>query len=96
MINIRPLHDKIIVRRNEELKESMGGIIIPDSAADKPMHGKVLAVGNGKITETGELKDLSVAVGDTVIFVKTAGTEIKVDGETLLVLTENDVMGIVV
>lgn len=96
MTNIRPLHDRIIVRRDEEIKESAGGIIIPDVATDTPVQGEVLAVGNGKITETGELKDLTVAVGDKVIFVKTAGTEIKVDGETLLVLTENDVMGIVV
>ena len=96
MTNIRPLHDRIIVRRDEEIKESAGGIIIPDVATDTPVQGEVLAVGNGKITETGELKALSVAVGDKVIFVKTAGTEIKVDGETLLVLTEFDVMGIVV
>ena len=96
MTNIRPLHDRIIVRRDEEVKESAGGIIIPDVATDTPVQGEVLAVGNGKITETGELKALSVAVGDKVIFVKTAGTEIKVDGETLLVLTEFDVMGIVV
>ncbi len=96
MTNIRPLHDRIIVRRDEEIKESAGGIIIPDVATDTPVQGEVLAVGNGKITETGELKALSVSVGDKVIFVKTAGTEIKVDGETLLVLTEFDVMGIVV
>ena len=96
MTNIRPLHDRIIVRRDEEVKESAGGIIIPDVATDTPVQGEVLAVGNGKITETGELKALSVAVGDKIIFVKTAGTEIKVDGETLLVLTEFDVMGIVV
>lgn len=96
MTNIRPLHDRIIVRRDEEIKESAGGIIIPDVATDTPVQGEVLAVGNGKITETGELKALSVAVGDKIIFVKTAGTEIKVDGETLLVLTEFDVMGIVV
>ena len=96
MTKIRPLHDRIIVRRDEEIKESAGGIIIPDVATDTPVQGEVLAVGNGKITETGELKDLSVSVGDKVIFVKTAGTEINVDGETLLVLTENDVMGIVV
>jgi len=96
MTNIRPLHDRIIVRRDEEIKESAGGIIIPDVATDTPVQGEVLAVGNGKITETGELKDLTVAVGDRVIFVKTAGTEIKVDGETLLVLTESDVMGVVV
>jgi chaperonin GroES len=96
MINIRPLYDRIIVRRDEEIKESAGGIIIPDVATDTPVQGEVLAVGNGKITETGELKALSVAVGDKIIFVKTAGTEIKVDGETLLVLTEFDVMGIVV
>lgn len=96
MINIRPLYDRIIVRRDEEIKESAGGIIIPDVATDTPVQGEVLAVGSGKITETGELKALSVAVGDKIIFVKTAGTEIKVDGETLLVLTEFDVMGIVV
>ena len=96
MTNIRPLHDRIIVRRDEEIKESAGGIIIPDVATDTPVQGEVLAVGNGKITETGELKALSVAVGDKVIFVKTAGTEIKVDGETLLVFTESDVMCIVV
>jgi len=96
MTNIRPLYDRIIVRRDEEIKETAGGIIIPDVATDMPVQGEVLAVGSGKITETGELKDLTVSVGDKVIFVKTAGTEIKVDGETLLVLTENDVMGIVV
>jgi len=95
MTNIRPLHDRIIVRRDEEIKESAGGIIIPDAATDKPVQGEVLAVGNGKVTETGELKDLTVAVGDKVLFVKTAGTEIKVDGETLLVLREDDIMGIV-
>jgi chaperonin GroES len=96
MTNIRPLYDRIIVRRDEEIKESAGGIIIPNVAADMSVQGEVLAVGNGKITETGELKNLTVAVGDRVIFVKMAGTEIKVDGETLLVLTENDIMGIVV
>ena len=96
MTKIRPLYDRIIVRRDEEIKESAGGIIIPDVATDTPVQGEVLAVGNGKITETGELKELTVSVGDKVLFVKAAGTEIKVDGETLLVLTEFDVMGIVV
>jgi len=96
MTNIRPLHDRIIVRRDEEIKESAGGIIIPDVATDTPVQGEVLAVGNGKITETGELKALSVAVCDEVIFVKTACTEIDVDGVTLLVFSVFDVMGIVV
>ena len=96
MTNIRPLYDRIIVRRDEEIKESAGGIIIPDAATDTPVQGEVLAVGNGKVTETGELEALTVAVGDKVLFVKTAGTEIKVNGETLLVLIENDIMGIVV
>ena len=94
--SIRPIHDRIIVRRDEEIKESAGGIIIPDVATDTPAQGEVLAVGNGKVTKTGELEALTVAVGDRILFVKTAGTEIEVNGETLLVLTEFDIMGIVV
>jgi chaperonin GroES len=93
-MQIRPLHDRVIVKRLEEEKVSAGGIVIPDSATEKPVRGKVLAVGKGKIMENGDVRPLDVQVDDTVLFGKYAGTEVKVDGEELLVMREEDIMGI--
>ena len=92
---IRPLHDRVLVRRLDDEKKSPGGIVIPDSAAEKPMQGEVVAVGNGKIQENGEQRPLDVKAGDKVLFGKYSGTEVKVDGEELLVMREDDIMGIV-
>ena len=92
---IRPLHDRVLVRRLEDEKKSPGGIVIPDSAAEKPMQGEVVAVGNGKIQENGAQRPLDVKAGDKVLFGKYSGTEVKVDGEELLVMREDDIMGIV-
>ena len=94
-MNIRPLHDRVIVRRMEEERTSAGGIVIPDSATEKPIQGEVLAVGNGKISESGDVRPLDVKVGDKVLFGKYAGTEVKVDGEELLVMREEDIMGVI-
>jgi chaperonin GroES len=94
-MKIRPLHDRVIIRRMEEEKTSPGGIVIPDSAAEKPVKGEVLAVGNGKIMENGEQRALDVKVGDTVLFGKYSGTEVKADGEELVVMREDDIMGVV-
>ncbi|MDX1823276.1 MAG: co-chaperone GroES [Thiohalomonadales bacterium] len=93
-MKIRPLHDRVIVRRMEEERTSAGGIVIPDSATEKPIQGEVLAVGNGKISENGDVRPLDVKVGDKVLFGKYAGTEVKVDGEELLVMREEDIMGV--
>ena len=92
---IRPLHDRVLVRRLDDEKKSPGGIVIPDSAAEKPMQGEVVAVGNGKIQENGEQRPLDVKAGDKVLFGKYSGTEVKVDGEELLVMREDDIMGVV-
>ncbi len=94
-MKLRPLHDRVIVKRVEEEKLSAGGIVIPDSATEKPIRGKVLSVGNGKILENGEVRKLDVKKGDTVLFGKYSGTEVKVDGEELLVMREDDIMAIV-
>lgn len=94
-MKIRPLHDRVIVRRMEEERTTAGGIVIPDTATEKPMQGEVVAVGNGKITDSGELRPLDVKAGDKVLFGKYAGTEVKVDGEELLVMREEDIMGVV-
>ena len=94
-MNIRPLHDRVVIRRVEDEKTSPGGIVIPDSAAEKPMQGEVLAVGNGKILDTGEQRGLDVKVGDKVLFGKYSGTEVKVDGEEVLVMREDDIMGVI-
>jgi len=94
-MNIRPLHDRVIVRRMEEERTSAGGIVIPDSAAEKPIQGEVVAVGNGKILENGEVRPLDVKVGDKVLFSKYGGTEIKIDGEELLVMREDDITGVI-
>ncbi|MBL1261788.1 MAG: co-chaperone GroES [Thiotrichaceae bacterium] len=93
-MQLRPLHDRAIVRRTEEERTSAGGIVIPDSATEKPSRGEVLAVGKGKRLDNGELAAMDIKAGDQVLFGKYAGTEIKIDGEELLVMTESDIMGI--
>lgn len=94
-MKLRPLHDRVIVKRKEEERTSPGGIVIPDTAAEKPVRGEVLAAGNGKITESGDIRALDVKVGDTVLFGKYSGTEVKVDGEELLVMREDDIMAVI-
>jgi len=94
-MNIRPLHDRVIVRRMEEERTSAGGIVIPDSATEKPAQGEVIAVGKGKILENGDVRPLDVKVGDKVLFSKYGGTEVKVDGEELLVMREDDITGVI-
>ena len=94
-MKIRPLHDRIVVRRMEEERTSAGGIVIPDSATEKPIQGEVLAIGHGKIMDNGDTRALDVKVGDKVLFGKYSGTEVKIDGEELLVMREEDVMGVV-
>ena len=94
-MNLRPLHDRVIVKRVEEERLSAGGIVIPDSATEKPIRGEVLAVGNGKILENGEKRALDIKAGDTVLFGKYSGTEVKVDGEELLVMREEDIMAVI-
>jgi len=94
MSSIRPLHDRVIVKRVKEEEKTKGGIIIPDSAKEKPIEGEVLAVGNGKIAEDGSLRKLDVKVGDRVLFGKYSGTEVKVDGEDRLILREDDILGV--
>ncbi len=94
-MKIRPLHDRVVVRRMEEERTSAGGIVIPDSAAEKPIQGEIIAVGNGKILDSGESRPLDVKVGDRVLFGKYSGTEVKLDGEDFLVMREEDIMGVV-
>ena len=94
-MNIRPLHDRVIIRRKEKEKTSPGGIVIPDSATEKPVKGEVVAVGNGKILDSGEVRPLDVKVGDTILFGKYSGTEVSVDGEELLVMREDDITAII-
>ncbi|MAQ73270.1 MAG: co-chaperone GroES [Gammaproteobacteria bacterium] len=94
-MNIRPLHDRVIVRRMEEEKTSPGGIVIPDSATEKPIKGEVVAVGKGKILENGDIRPLDVKKGDKILFGKYSGTEVKVDGEEMLVMREDDITAIV-
>lgn len=94
-MKIRPLHDRVIIKRMEEERTSPGGIVIPDSAAEKPIRGEVVAVGKGKILESGEVRALDLKVGDKVMFGKYSGTEVKVDGEDLLVMREEDVMAVI-
>ena len=93
-MKIRPLHDRVIVKRLEEERVSAGGIVIPDTAAEKPVQGKVVAVGKGKILEDGSVRALDVKVGDKILFGKYSGTEVKLDGEELLVMREEDIMAI--
>jgi chaperonin GroES len=94
-MKIRPLQDRIIVKRMEEEDMTKGGIIIPDSAKEKPMEGKVVAVGNGKILDNGQKTTPDVKAGDKVLFSKYAGTEVKIDGEEHLIMREDDILGII-
>jgi len=93
-MKIRPLHDRVIVKRLEEEKTSPGGIVIPDSAAEKPIRGEVVAVGNGKVLENGQVRSLDLKVGEKVLFGKYSGTEVKVDGVEYLVMREDDIMAV--
>jgi len=91
---LRPLHDRLLVKRLEEKEQVQGGIIIPDTAKEKPQQATVLAVGPGRVTDDGKLQPLDIKAGDTVVFGKYAGTEVKVDGEDLLIIREDDVLGV--
>ncbi|MDJ1407395.1 MAG: co-chaperone GroES [Candidatus Midichloria sp.] len=92
---IRPLHDRILVERGEQETKTASGIIIPDTAQEKPMQGNVIAVGNGRCDDTGKLHQLDVKVGDKILFAKWGGTEIKIDGKEYLIMKESDVLAIV-
>lgn len=94
-MNIRPLHDRILVRRLEEEEKTKGGIIIPDSAKEKPMEGEVISVGKGRKTEDGKVIKLDVKPGDRVLFSKYAGTDVKIDGVEHLIMREDDILGII-
>ena len=94
-MKVRPLHDRIIIRRLEEEEQRIGGIIIPDTAKEKPMQGKIIAVGKGRIEKDGRITPLDVKAGDTVLFGKYAGQEIKIDGEELLIVREEEVLGVI-
>ena len=94
-MNIRPLQDRVIVRRMEEETTSSGGIVLPDSATEKPIRGEVIAIGPGKTLDSGKKQPLEVKVGDTVLFGKYSGTEVKLDDEELLVMREEDIMGVI-
>ncbi len=94
-MKIRPLQDRVLIRRTEEERQSPGGIVIPDSATEKPIKGEVIAAGKGKVLENGEVRPLELKAGDKVLFGKYSGTEVKVDGEELLVMKEDDVMAII-
>jgi chaperonin GroES len=93
-MKLRPLHDRVIVKRVDEETTSPGGIVIPDSAAEKPSRGEVIAVGNGKVLDNGDVRPLSLKKGDTVLFGKYSGTEVKVEGEEILVMREDDVIAV--
>jgi chaperonin GroES len=95
MTKIRPLQDRIIVKRVQEEEKTKGGIIIPDTAKEKPIEGKVLAVGNGKVQEDGKVRPLDVKAGDRVLFSKYAGTEIKIEGEEHVIMREDDILGVI-
>ena len=92
---IRPLHDRVLVRRLEDETTTPGGIVIPDSAKEKPAQGEIVAAGNGKLLDNGDVRALDVKVGDKVLFGKYAGTEVKVEGEELLVMREDDIVAVV-
>lgn len=94
-MKIRPLHDRVLVKRTEEDSTSAGGIVIPDSASEKPSKGEIIAVGNGKILDSGEIRALDLKVGDKVLFGKYSGTEVKVDEDEYLVMREDDIMAII-
>ncbi len=93
-MKIRPLHDRVIIKRMEEQRTSPGGIVLPDAATEKPIKGEVVAVGKGKILDSGEIRALDVKPGDKVLFGKYSGTEVKVDGEELLVMKEEEIVAV--
>jgi len=94
-MHVRPLHDRIIVRRLEEGEQKIGGIIVPDTAKEKPQQGKVIAVGNGKVTDDGKRVPLDVKTGDLILFGKYTGQEVKLDGEEYLIMREDDVLAVI-
>ncbi len=94
-MKFRPLHDRVLLRRIEQENKTAGGIIIPDTAQEKPMEGEIVAVGTGHINDNGEVRPLDVKAGDTVIFSKWSGTEVTIDGEDMLVMKESDIIGVV-
>ena len=94
-MNVRPLHDRILVKRLEEGEQRIGGIIIPDTAKEKPQQGRVVAVGHGRINDEGKVMPLDVKAGDTILFGKYSGTEIKLDGEEYLIIREEEVLGVI-
>jgi chaperonin GroES len=94
-MGLRPLHDRILVRRLEEAEQKRGGIIIPDTAKEKPQQATILAVGTGRVSDDGKVQPLDVKAGDKVVFGKYAGTEVKIDGEELLIIREDDVLGVI-
>ncbi len=94
-VKIRPLHDRVVVRRLEEERKSPGGIVIPDTAKEKPIQGEIVAAGHGKVLEDGKVRPLDVKVGDRILFGKYSGTEVKIGAEELLVMREEDIMGVV-
>jgi chaperonin GroES len=94
-MKIRPLHDRVVVRRLEEERKTAGGIVIPDNAAEKPMRGEVVAIGAGKLLDNGDTRALAVKLGDVVLFGKYSGTEVKISGEELVVMREDDIMAII-
>jgi len=94
-MKIRPLQDRLIVKRVQEEEKTKGGIIIPDSAKEKPIEGKVIAAGNGKVLEDGKVRPLDIKAGDRVLFSKYAGTEIKLDGDEVLIMREEDILGVI-
>lgn len=94
-MKLRPLHDRVVIKRLEEERTSPGGIVIPDTAAEKPIRGEVVAIGNGKQLDNGEIRPLDVAIGDKVLFGKFAGTEVKIGDDNLLVMREDDVMAVI-
>ena len=93
-MNIRPLHDRVVVRRLEEETTSAGGIVLPDSATEKPSQGEILAVGTGKLLDNGDVRALDVKVGDKIIFGQYGGSTVKIDSEELLILTESEIFGV--
>jgi len=93
-MSMRPLRDRVLVERIEEQEQRIGGIIVPDSAKEKPQHGRVVAVGRGRVNDKGEVFPLDVKVGDTVLFGKYGGTEVKIDGKEFLILREDEILGV--
>ncbi len=94
-MKIRPLHDRVLVKRSEEDRNSPGGIVIPDTVAEKPIRGKIVAVGKGKILENGQVRRCDVKIGDEILFGKFSGTEVKIEGKELVVMREEDVMAVI-